>query len=243
MGGLPDVKQVRSLSKTGLSQVIIIFEDHVDTYFARQVVFERLAQVKDQLPEGVEPELGPISTGLGEIYQYVLETGFYCPQHKQMWFEADGKCEKCGARLVEGKHSLMDLRTIQNWIISPQLRRLGGVNEINSFGGFVKQYHVIVDPTLLIKYGISLDEIMVALRSNNSNAGGSFIVRDWEQINVVSKGLVEGISDIENIVLKAEGGTAVYLKDVAQIEIGPDKKRCGYERRQRRGRDRDGDHA
>ena len=220
MGGLPDVKQVRSLSKTGLSQVIVIFEDHVDTYFARQVVFERLAQVRDELPEGTEPELGPISTGLGEVYQYVLETGFYCPQHKQMWSEADGKCEKCGARLVEGKHSLMDLRTIQNWIISPQLRRLSGVNEINSFGGFVKQYHVIVEPTLLIKYGISLDEILVALRSNNSNAGGSFIVRDWEQINVVSKGLVEGISDIENIVLKAEGGTAVYLKDVAQIEIG-----------------------
>jgi len=85
MGGLPDVKQVRSLSKTGLSQVVIIFEDHVDTYFARQIVFERLAQVKDQLPEGAEPELGPISTGLGEIYQYVLEAGFYCPDHRQTW--------------------------------------------------------------------------------------------------------------------------------------------------------------
>jgi len=220
MGGLPDVKQVRSLSKTDLSQVIVIFEDRVDTYFARQLVFERLAQVRDELPEGVEPELGPVSTGLGEIYQYVLESGYYCPEHKQMWAEAEGKCRKCGMELVKAEQSLMDLRTIQNWIISPQLRRLPGVTELNSFGGFVKQYHVIPDPALLIKYGISLDEILDALHANNSNAGGSFIERDWEQINVVSKGLAQNISDIENIVLKAEGGTPVYLKDIAQIQIG-----------------------
>jgi cobalt-zinc-cadmium resistance protein CzcA len=220
MGGLPDVKQVRSLSKTDLSQVIVIFEDHVDTYFARQLVFERLSQVKDELPEGIEPELGPISTGLGEIYQYVLETGYYCPEHKQMWSGTDDECEECGASLVKSEQSLTDLRTIQNWTISPQLRRLSGVNEINSFGGFVKQYHVIPDPALLIKYGISLDEILNALGANNSNAGGSFIIRDWEQINVVSKGLAQSISDIENIVLKAEAGTPIYLKNVAQIQIG-----------------------
>ncbi len=220
MGGLPDVKQIRSLSKTDLSQVIVTFKDNVDTYFARQLVFERLAQVRDELPEGAETELGPISTGLGEIYQYVLESGFYCPEHKQEWSEADGKCRKCGITLVKSEHSLMDLRTIQNWTVSPQLRRLPGVNEINSFGGFVKQYHVIPDPSLLIKYGVSLDEILIALGANNSNAGGNFILRDWEQLNVVSKGLIEDISDIENIVLKAEGGTPVYLKDIAAIEIG-----------------------
>ncbi|MHC4573407.1 MAG: efflux RND transporter permease subunit [Planctomycetota bacterium] len=220
MGGLPDVRQVRSLSKTGLSQIVVIFEDHVDTYFARQVVFERLAEVREQLPEGVEPELGPISTGLGEIYQYVLEVGYYCADHKQTWSRTEGKCPKCGKSLVRGEHRLMDLRTIQDWIVSPQLRRLPGVNEVNSFGGFVKQYHVIPDPALLLKYGISLDEIIKALESNNSNAGGSFIVRDWEQINVVSKGLAQGISDIERIVLKAEGGTPVYLKDVAEVRIG-----------------------
>ncbi|MHB9068736.1 MAG: efflux RND transporter permease subunit [Sedimentisphaerales bacterium] len=220
MGGLPDVKQVRSLSKTDLSQVIVIFDDRVDTYFARQLVFERLAQVRDELPEGVEPELGPVSTGLGEIYQYVLESGYYCPEHKQMWFESSGKCPKCQMDLVKAEESLMDLRTIQNWIISPQLRRLPGVTELNSFGGYVKQYHVIPDPALLIKYGISLEEILDALQANNSNAGGSFIERDWEQINVVSKGLAQNIPDIENIVIKAEGGTPVYLKDIAQIQIG-----------------------
>lgn len=220
MGGLPDVRQVRSLSKTGLSQVIVIFEDQVDTYFARQVVFERLGQVKDQLPEGIEPELGPISTGLGEIYQYVLEAGYYCPEHRQVWSREEDKCPECGAVLVESQHSLMDLRTIQNWLVSPQLRRLSGVNEVNSFGGFVKQYHVIPDQALLLKYRVSLKDILDALEANNANAPGSFIVRDWEQINVVAKGLAQGIPDIELIVLKAEEGTPVYLKDVADIQIG-----------------------
>ena len=220
MGGLPDVREVRSLSKTGLSQVIVIFEDHVDTYFARQVVFERLEQVTDKLPEGIAPELGPISTGLGEIYQYVLEAGYYCPTHKQVWSNKEDKCPECGTALHKSQYGLMELRTIQEWVVSPQLRRLAGVNEVNSFGGFVKQYHVIPDPALLIKYGISLKDILDALESNNANAPGSFIVRDWEQINVVSKGLAQGIPDIEQIVLKAEKGTPVYLSDVAEIEVG-----------------------
>jgi cobalt-zinc-cadmium resistance protein CzcA len=220
MGGLPDVKQVRSLSKTDLSQVIVIFEDDIDTYFARQVVFERLAQVRDELPAGVEPELGPISTGLGEIYQYVIEAGYYCAEHNHVWSRTLGQCPECGAALPKSEYSLMDLRTIQDWIVTPQLRRLAGVNEINSFGGFVKQYHVIPDPALLLKYGISLNEILEALESNNANAPGSYIVRDFEQINVLAKGLVQGIPDIEKIVLKAEKGTPVYLRDVAAIEIG-----------------------
>ncbi len=220
MGGLPDVRQVRSLSKTGLSQVVVIFEDHVDIYLARRLVFERLAQVVSKLPEGIEPELGPISTGLGEIYQYVLEAGYYCPTHEQAWSRTEGKCPECGAALVKSQHSLTDLRTIQNWVVSPQLRRLAGVNEINSFGGFVKQYHVIPDPALLLKYGVSLKDVLEALEANNANAPGSFIVRDWEQINVVSKGFARGIPDLEGIVLKAEQGTPVYLRDVARIEIG-----------------------
>ncbi|MHC4191569.1 MAG: efflux RND transporter permease subunit [Planctomycetota bacterium] len=220
MGGLPGVRQVRSLSKIGLSQVIIIFEDNVNTYFARQVVFERLAQAAEQLPEGIEPELGPISTGLGEIYQYILEAGYYCPEHIEVWSHTEDKCPECGTVLTRSQYSLMDLRTIQDWVVSPQLRRLAGVNEVNSFGGFVKQYHVIPDPALLLKYGISLNDILEALGSNNANAAGSYIVRDWEQINVIAKGLAQGIPDIERIVLKAEKGTPVYLRDVAEIRIG-----------------------
>ncbi|MHC4604150.1 MAG: efflux RND transporter permease subunit [Planctomycetota bacterium] len=220
MGGLPGIRQVRSLSKTGLSQVVVIFEDYVDTYFARRVVFERLEQVTDQLPEGIEPELGPISTGLGEIYQYVLEAGYYCPTHKQVWSRTEDRCPECSTVLAKSQYGLMDLRTIQNWVVSPQLRRLAGVNEVNSFGGFVKQYHVIPEPALLLKYGMSVQDILKALEANNANAPGSFIVRDWEQFNVVSKGLAQSIPDIERIVLKAERGTPVYLRDVAEIRIG-----------------------
>ncbi|MFH1741625.1 MAG: efflux RND transporter permease subunit, partial [bacterium] len=220
MGGLPGVRQVRSLSKSDLSQVVIIFEDDVDTYFSRQVVFERLTQAREKLPEGLEPEMGPISTGLGEIYQYALESGFYCPQHPRVWSEDSGKCEECDSDLIESGHELTDLRTIQDWLISPQLRRLPGVNEVNSFGGFVKQFHVIPDPALLIKYGISLGDIMEALEANNANAGGGFIVKDWEQVNVISKGLVTGMADLERIVLKAEDGSPVYLRDVAEVRLG-----------------------
>ncbi len=221
MGGLPDVREVRSLSQSGLSQVIVIFEDQVDTYFARRLVFERLAGAR--LPEGIEPELGPISTGLGEIYQYAVEAGFYCPEHKQVWSQNEGTCTnaECGKELVKSDATLMDLRTLQDWLISPQLRRLSGINEVNSLGGFVKQYHVIVDPALLIKFNVSLRDIIEALQANNANAGAGFILKDWEQINVISKGLLTGIEDIELIVLKAKDGTPVYIKDLADVKIAP----------------------
>lgn len=220
MGGLPKVKQVRSISKAGLSQVIIVFEDDVDTYFSRQVVFERLAQAKDKLPPGIEPEMGPISTGLGEVYQYALESGFFCAKHPQAWSRVEGKCPPCGTALVKSEYDLTGLRTLQDWLITPQLRRLDGVNEVNSFGGFVKQFHVVPDPNLLKKYKVSLKDLLEALEANNANASGGFIVKDWEQMNVVSKGLVRDMKDLERIVLKAEGGAAVYVKDVADVRIG-----------------------
>ncbi|HOX37736.1 MAG TPA: CusA/CzcA family heavy metal efflux RND transporter [Candidatus Brocadiia bacterium] len=234
MGGLPDVTQVRSLSKTGLSQVIVVFTDETDTYFARQLVFERLSQARERLPEGVEPEMGPISTGLGEIYQYVIEGVFHCPEHPSEWSRDPGKCGQCGREFAASAHGLADLRTLQDWLISPQLRRLPGVTEVNSFGGFVKQYHVVPDPALLLKFGISLNDIIEALESNNANAGGGFITRDWEQINVVSSGLLKTISDIETIVLKAEDGTPVYLRDVAEISVG-NQTRNGVVTRDGRG--------
>ena len=174
MQGLPDVRQIRSLSKAALSQVVIVFEDQVDTYFSRQLVFERLQSAKEALPEWAEPEMGPISTGLGEIYQYTLESR---------------------------ERSPMELRTIQDWMIAPQLRALPGVNEVNSFGGFVKQYHVLVDPKRLLKYEVTLQDVLEALENNNANAGGDFIIKGWEQAYVRSLGLIETIADMENIVL------------------------------------------
>jgi cobalt-zinc-cadmium resistance protein CzcA len=197
MQGLPDVQQIRSLSKAALSQVVIVFEDKVDTYFSRQLVFERLQSAKEALPEWAEPEMGPISTGLGEIYQYTLESR---------------------------EHSPMELRTIQDWMIAPQLRALPGVNEVNSFGGFVKQYHVLVDPNRLLKYEVTLQDVLEALANNNANAGGDFIIKGWEQAYVRSLGLIETIADMENIVLEASDGTPVYLKDVAVVKEGPETR-------------------
>lgn len=192
--GLPNVSQIRSMSKAGLSQVIVVFEDDVDIYFARQLVFERLQSVREQLPEGVEPEMGPVSTGLGEIYQYTVESD---------------------------RRSPMELRTIQNWLIAPQLRSIPGVNEVNSFGGFVKQYQVLIDPSRLLKYRLTLDDVLDGLQKNNANAGGNFITKGWEQAYVRTVGMIETIQDIENIVLQAKDGTPVFVKDVAEVVIGP----------------------
>ena len=197
MLGLPDVRQVRSLSKAVLSQVVVIFADHVDIYFARQVVFERLQTARGDIPQWAEPELGPISSGLGEIYQYTVESD---------------------------KRSPMELRTIQDWTIAPQLRPLPGINEVNSMGGHVKQYHVLVDPGRLLKYGITLRDVLEAVENNNANAGGNFIIKGWEQAYVRSVGLIQTISDIENIVLEANDGTPIYLKDVAEVRLGPETR-------------------
>jgi len=220
MSGLPGVRQIRSLSRSGLSQVVVIFEDDTDTYFARQLVFERLTGAREKLPEGVEPELGPISTGLGEIYQYALEAGYYCERHPAARSDADGKCSECSEPLRKSTCDLTELRSIQDWLISPQLRRLPGINEVNSFGGYVKQFHVVPDPALLLKYDISLRELVEALEANNANASGSYVVKDWEQVNVVTAGLIREMSDIEQIVLKTENGTSVYLRDVADVRLG-----------------------
>lgn len=192
--GLPDVRQIRSMSKASLSQVIVVFEDDVDIYFARQLVFERIQAAREQLPEGVEPEMGPISTGLGEIYQYTIESG---------------------------RRSPMELRTIQNWLIAPQLRSIPGVNEVNSFGGFVKQYQVLVDPARLLTYRLTLEDVLDGLQKNNANAGGNFITKGWEQAYVRSVGMVETNQDVEDIVLLAKDGTPVFIKDVAEVKIGP----------------------
>ncbi|OQW96144.1 MAG: metal transporter [Verrucomicrobia bacterium A1] len=197
MQGLPGVTQVRSLSKAALSQVIIVLEDGVDLYFARQLVFQRLQTARERLPDWAEPEMGPISTGLGEIYQYTLESDALSP---------------------------MELRTIQDWYITPQLRAIPGINEVNSFGGFVKQYHVLVDQNRLLKYGIALTDILEAVGRNNANAGGSFLLRGWEQAYVRSLGLIRDIEDIENIVLKAHDGAAVFLRDVAAVKLGPETR-------------------
>jgi heavy metal efflux system protein len=197
MRGLPRVRQVRSLSKAGLSQVVVVFEDGTDTWWTRQVVFERLGAAREALPPGVTPELGPISTGLGEIFQYTLESE---------------------------RHSPMELRTLQDWIVAPLLKPVAGVNEVNSFGGEVKQYQVLVHPDRLVKYGLSIRDVTDALERSNGNAGGGVLVSGWEQTYLRGVGLLRDIPDIERVVLKAQDGTPVYVRDIADVEIGAEPR-------------------
>jgi len=197
MRGLPKVRQVRSLSRAGLSQVVVVFDDDAETYWTRQVVFERLMEVRDHLPPGVEPELGPISTGLGEIFQYTLESDTL---------------------------SLTELRTLQDWVVAPRLKPVRGVAEINSFGGFVKQYQVLVHPDRLVKYGLTMADVVAVVERNNANVGGGVLVRDWEQVYLRGVGLLKDVPDIERIVLKAHEGAPVFLRDVADVVIGAEPR-------------------
>jgi cobalt-zinc-cadmium resistance protein CzcA len=203
MTGLPRLTELRSLSKFGLSVVTIVFEDGVDIYFARQLVLERLIEAKEKLPEDAEPSLGPISTGLGEIYQYTLER----PE---------------GDSPIDEIDNLVELRTIQDWVIRPILKSISGVADVNSFGGYVKQYQVIVAPEKLAKYHLSLREVFEAVVENNANAGGNLLEHYSDQYLVRSIGLIEQIEDIQEIIVKEEEGIPVYVRDVAEIRIGPE---------------------
>ncbi len=194
MGGIPGVTQVRSLSQYGLSQVTVTFKDEVDTYFARQLVSERLNNVKELLPTGIEsPQMGPVSTGLGDIYMYVLESKTRPP---------------------------MELRSLQDWFISPQLRTVAGVAEVNSADGSVKQYQVVVRPRSLLARGIAVDEVVTALQKNNQNAGGGVLEQNGERVLIRSVGMATTISDIERIVVKSESGVPVLIRDVADVRLG-----------------------
>jgi cobalt-zinc-cadmium resistance protein CzcA len=201
MRGLPDVEQMRSVTKFGLSIVTIVFKDNVDIYFARQLVFERLGEAKESVPKGVEVAMGPIATAMGEIYQYTLE----------------GKMP--GDSLAKIAY-LTNLRAIQEWIITPQLKSVAGVNEINSFGGYFKQYQVIVSPDKLLKYNLTAGDVYSAIENNNQNVGGNILERNSDQYIVRGVGLIKDMTDIENIVLKSHEGTPTYIRDVAQVKIG-----------------------
>lgn len=201
MRGLPEVEQLRSVTKFGLSIVSIVFKDNFDIYFARQLVFERLGEARESVPKGVEVAMGPIATAMGEIYQYTLE----------------GKMPSDSLAKIS---YLTNLRTIQEWIITPQLKSVAGVNEINSFGGYFKQYQVIVSPEKLLKYAIAADEVYSAIENNNKNVGGNILERNSDQYIVRGVGLIKNVGDIENIVLKSYEGTPTYIRDVAQVKIG-----------------------
>jgi len=196
MNGLPGLKKIRSISNFGLSVVNLYFEDGMDIYFCRQVVNERLQEAREQIPEGFgEPQMGPISTGMGLVLFYYLED-------------------------TTGKYTAEQLRSIQDWVIKFHLQTVGGVTEVLGIGGFEKQYHVVVRPEALLRYDLTLQEIIQRIRDNNLNVGAQFIEKNKEQFIVRSVGLADGIDDLNNIVIKTMDGRPIYLRDAAEVKIG-----------------------
>ncbi len=194
LNGLPRLTEVRSISKFGLAVITVVFEDGVDIYFARQIVLERLQGVKSELPPTVpEPRMGPITSGMGEIYQYFLESDSV---------------------------DLMGLRSIQDWIIKPQLRTVPGVTEVNSFGGLVKQYQILIEPDKLLSYNLTLSDVFEAVEKNNSISGGNYLEHSSEQYIIRGIGQAKNEHDLENIVVKNESGTPVFIRNIAKVTLG-----------------------
>ncbi len=202
MAGLPGLDQTRSLSRYGLSQITVIFKDGTDLYFARQLVNERLQEAKERLPSGVTPAMGPISTGLGEIYMWTVEA-------------------KEGAKKPDGSdYTPTDLREIQDWIIKPQLRNVAGVTEINSIGGYAKEYQVAPFPEKLMAHGLTLSDVVTALDRNNGNVGAGYIEREGEQYLIRAPGQVKGVQDLGSIIVKQADGAPIRIRDIAEVGLG-----------------------
>jgi heavy metal efflux system protein len=190
---LPDKTELRSVSRFGISVITVVFEDTVDLYFARQLVLERILRVRTSLPSGADPLLGPVSTGLSEVFMY----------------------------LVEGpSHDLLDLRTLQDWVVRPMLRAVPGLADVDTLGGLAKQYEVLVDPAKLTSLGLTLRQVQTAVMENNQNAGGSYIEKGGDKLVIYGQGLARSAEDLESIVVTAHKGTPVYLQDVAQVRLG-----------------------
>jgi len=201
MTGLPGLTELRSQNEPGLSIVTLVFTDSTPVYFARQLVTERMSEVRSRLPEGINPVLGPVSTALSEVYQYTIES------------PNDGKRELT-------KEELVERRIVQDWVLRPLLRSIPGVAEINSTGGYVKQYQVLVDPIKMRYYGVTIHDVDQALARNNANSSGGILPRGPEFYLVRGLGLIENLDDIRAVVLKEVGATPVTIKDVAEVKIG-----------------------
>ena len=200
--GLPGLAYTRSISRYGLSQVTVVFEDGTDLYFARQLVGERLASIRAALPMGIEPRMGPIATGLGEIFMYTLSA-------------ADG------ARAADGSPiDATELRTLQDWVVKPRLAQVPGVVEVNTIGGYDKQFHVTPDPRRLLAHGVTIQSLSAALRASNQNRGAGYVDINGEQLLVRSEGQLADVSDIENVVIAQRHGSPLRVSDVATVAIG-----------------------
>ncbi|WRH76776.1 MAG: CusA/CzcA family heavy metal efflux RND transporter [Sphingobium sp.] len=202
ISGIPKLSYTRSISRYGLSQVTVVFEDGTDTYFARQLVNERIQSAKSQLPPGIEPQLGPLATGLGEIFMYAVEP-------------------KPGARKPDGsEYTPSDLRTLSDWVVRPQMRTIPGVAEVNTIGGYARQYHVTPNPQQLASLKLSLTDIVEALEANNANKGAGYVERAGEQILIRVPGQAKDEADLSQIIVATRGGVPIRIGDVAEVVIG-----------------------
>ena len=202
ISGIPKLAYTRSISRYGLSQVTVVFEDGTDTYFARQLVNERIQSAKSQLPPGIEPQLGPLATGLGEIFMYAVEP-------------------KPGARKPDGSEfTPSDLRTLSDWVVRPQMRTIPGVAEVNTIGGYARQYHVTPNPQQLAALKLSLTDIVEALEANNANKGAGYVERAGEQILIRVPGQAKDEADLSQIIVATRGGVPIHIGDVAEVVIG-----------------------
>lgn len=202
IAGVPNLSYTRSISRYGLSQVTVVFEDGTDIYFARQQVAERIQSVKSQLPPAIEPQMGPIATGLGEIFMFAIEP-------------------KPGATKPDGgAYTAEDLRTLSDWVVRPQMRTIPGVAEVNTIGGYERQYHITPNPSYLASLGLSLNDVVEALEKNNTNRGAGYVERGGEQILIRVPGQASGEEDLSQIILATRGGVPIRIGDVTEVSIG-----------------------
>ena len=226
LAGIPGLQETRSLSRNGFSQITAVFQDGTDIYFARQQVKERLDQGKEGLPPGAEPVMGPVTTGLGEIYMYTVHykhpggTGAAVKDGQPGW-QSDGSYVTAeGEKLINDVQKASYLRTVQDWIISPQLRNVVGIAGVDSIGGYEKQYTVQPDPMRLVSYRLTFHDVIEALEKNNVSTGAGFVEHKGEIYLVRAAGRIENVGQIANIVIGAHNGTPIYIRDVAKVEIG-----------------------
>jgi len=223
--GTPRVKVIRSSSAFGFGMIYLIFEEGTDFYWARTRVLERLNFATTGLPSDAMVMLGPDATALGQIFWYTVENGYYCPDHPQKAYEKAGKCPIDGKDLIESKHDLSQLRSIQDWYVRYQLNSVAGVSEVGSVGGYVKQYQIDIDPNKLLAYNVRLQDVLMAVKRSNLDVGAKVFEEGGVEYIVRGIGFIKTISDIENIVVGGHDGTPVYVKNFGRVTLGPEFRR------------------
>lgn len=223
--GIPGMKVIRSNSMFSFGMINIIFEEWVDFYWSRTRILERLNFAQKDLPEGVFPQLGPDATALGQVFWYTVENGYYCPDHPKLRYQESGKCSEDGKELVRSDYHLGELRSLQDWYVRYQLNAAKGVSEVASVGGFVKQYQIDVDPNKLLAFNVNLLSMFNAVRNSNIDVGANVIEEGGAEFIVRGLGFIKSIEDIEDIVIGSHDGVPVYVKNVAEVSLGPDFRR------------------